>query len=342
MMRWSKEDFWLSHLRNWNNIKLFPRDYGLYRTEVYKKDYVFLLSTQYRTMDCYTAVYSDWQIEENVYDTLFLEARECAHGEVVNLADVIADRDMLRAIFEKNKIGYRCPFSGGRSYHFYTDFPPMPVYNLSVMARNFVYDLDIADLLDMHTVGNKRSMARIPYCWNKRHEQYSVYSMADDPNVLREDAINGRMPIAPITDLQPTDILKYLSADDADYRVELLKQGNIAFDGNYPDCVLNILAKLALEHHAVHNERIHLAAYLYRLGHSISEIVDSFREATDFNPVIAEAQVMSLISKNYRPFGCKRVKLEMDRVCPFAGTNTYCHYITNSMEQRKKSISVNG
>jgi hypothetical protein len=336
---WTKEDFWLSHLRHWNNVKLFPREYGLYRTKVYKKDYTYLLSTQYRSMDCYTSVYSEGQLEDGtngVYDTLFLEARESAQGEKVNLNDVIADRDMLRAIFEKNGIGERDLFSGGRSYHFYTDFPPMPVLNLSAMARNFVYELDIVDLLDMHTVGNRRSMARIPYTYSPKHEQYAVYSDADDADVLRDDAKYGRITMPPVTDLKETSILKYLNANDADYRFELLKPANIAFDGTYPDCVLNILGKLAMESHATHDERIHLTAYLYRFGHSISDIVNTFRDASDFNPVITESQVMSLVSKDYRPFGCRRVKAEMLNVCPFARTKSYCHYISSSIEKKKK------
>jgi len=333
---WTKEDFWLAHLRFWNNIKLFPREYGLYRTKVFKKDYTFLLSTQYRTMNCYTSVYSEGQIEESVYDTLFLEAREGAQDDKVNLDDVIADRDMLRVIFQKHGIGERDFFSGGRSYHFYVDFPPMPVVNLSVMARNFVHELDIADLLDMHTVGNRRSMGRIPYTYNPKHEQYAIYSDADDASVLREDARLGRITVPPITDLRDTSILKYLNANDSDYRFELLKPANIAFDGTYPDCVLNILGKLAMEHHASHDERIHLTAYLYRFGHSIADIVNVFRDASDFNAVIAESQVMGLVSKNYRPFGCRRVKAEMLNVCPFARTKGYCHYIQASIAKRKE------
>lgn len=332
---WSREDYWLAHLRNWNNIQLFPRDYGLYRTEVYKKEYLFLLSSQYDKMNCYAGVYSNRQIEENIYDTLFLEAREVSQDTKVNLDDVIADRDMLRAIFERHGIGCRFPYSGGRSYHFYLDFPPMFVSNLSAMARNFVYDLDIVDLLDMHTVGNKRSMSRIVHTYNEKHGKYSIYSMADDANVLEEEAILGSMKIPPVRELIETDILKYLKVEEAEYRMELLKPAKIAFNGTYPDCVLNIMSKLAMEHHATHNERIHLTAYLHRFGHSVEEIVNSFRDASDFVPSIAEGQVLGLISSNYNPFSCKRVKKEMHDICPFSDKKGYCHYIKSALSKRK-------
>jgi hypothetical protein len=336
----TKEDYWYAHLRFWNNQQLFPREYGLKRTQVYKDSYFFLLSTQYNKMSCYTAVYSEGQIEKKIYDTLFLEARECDQGAEVNLDDVIMDRDMLRAIFDKHKIGYRCFFSGGRSYHFYLDFPPMPVVNLYAMARNFVAELDIADLLDMHTVGNRRSIGRIPYTYHPKYERYAVYSMADDAKTLEEDSKKGRMVIPPVVDLQETEILKYLNADDADYTVELMKPSENAFNGMYPDCVLNIMSKLRMQHHASHEERIHLAAYMFKLGHPIYEIVEAFKDATDYNPVVTEQQVMSVVANNYNPYGCARVKLNMD-VCPFNKQKGYCHYIRNLSASKSLAVEVN-
>jgi hypothetical protein len=285
-------------------------------------------------------VYSEGQIKKKVYDTLFLEQREVAQGKKVNLEDVIVDRDMLRVIFDKYGIAYRSFYSGGRSYHFYVDFPPIPVVNLYAMARNFVDELDIGDLLDMHTVGNRRSIGRIPYTYNPKHGKYAVYSDADDAKVLEEDAKKGRMVVPPINELQETEILKYLNADDADYTVELMKPSEIAFDGVYPDCVLNILSKLRLKKHASHEERIHLAAYMYKLGHSVHDIVNAFKDASDFNPIIAEQQVLSIVANNYNPYGCNRVKLDMD-VCPYNKQKGYCHYIQKLAASRKMALEVN-
>ena len=324
----TKEDFWFAHLRFWNNLQLFPREYGLKRTQVYKDSYFFLLSTQYNKISCYTSVYSEGQIEKGIYDTLFLEAREGPQNVKPDMDDIIMDRDILRAIFDKYKIGYRCFYSGGRSYHFYVDFPPMPVVNLYAMARNFVSEIDIGDLLDMHTVGNRRSIGRIPYTYNPKYERYAVYSMADDAKTLEEDSRKGKMRIAPITELQDTEILKYLNADDADYTVELMKPSENAFNGVYPDCVLSIMAKIRMKHHASHEERIHLAAYMYKLGHPLYEIIQAFKDTSDYNPVVAEQQVLSIISNNYNPYGCARVKLNLD-ICPFNKQKGYCHYIRN-------------
>lgn len=337
----NKEDYWLAHLRYWNNLPLFPRDFGLYRTQVWKDGYIFLLSTQYNKMDCYTSVYSERQIEKKIFDTLFLEAREGKQSDKVNMEEVILDRDMIRGIFEKYDIGYRCFYSGGRSYHFYVDFEPMPVNNISVMARNFVHELDIADLLDMKTVGNRRSMGRIPYTYNTKHKKYAIYSLTSEPDVLEEEAIMGYMGEAPVMDLKSTEILKYLNADEDEYTVELMKPAQIAFDGMYPDCVLNIMAKLRLERHASHDERIHLAAYMYKLGHSVDDIVNAFKDATDFNPVVAEQQVLSIVSKDYNPYGCSRVKRDMGETCPFYKNKGHCYYIRKLINQQKeKKVSV--
>lgn len=321
----------MAHLRYWNNLPLFPREFGLYRNKIYKEQYVFILNRHYNREDCYVAVYSEGQLEQNRYDTLFLEARD----ETKDLEQAILDRDMIRGALEKLDIGYRCFFSGGRSYHFYLDFEPIPVHNFSAMVRNFVNDIDIFDLLDAHTVGNKRSMARIPYTYNTRNGRYAVYSMTENAFDLDYLAANGIIEGPPVLGVQPTSIFKYLRPDD-DYDVELLKPAEVAFDGIYPDCVLNIMTKIRMEKHAGHNERIHYAAFLYKLGYSFDDIVDAFRDTSDFNPEVAETQIRGIIGDSYRPYACSRVKAQMD-VCPFKRTNAYCHYIRRLIMAREKA-----
>jgi hypothetical protein len=318
----SKEEYWLAHLRYWNNLPLFPREFGLQRNEVYKSQYLFLLSKWYNKEDCYTSVYSEGQLEQEIYDTLFLEARD----ETDSLEQVLMDRDMIRGAFQKHGIACRSPLSGGRSCHFYVDFPPIPVPNLSAMARNFVTEMDIVDLLDMHTVGNRRSMARIPYTYNKRADRFAVYYDGSDPMELEFVSINGIMPEQPIMQLQDTNILKFLRPDD-DYDTELLKPAEVAFNGMYPDCVLSILSKIRMYQHAGHEERMHLAAYMYKLGHSFDDIVNAFRGTTDFNPVVCEQQVRSIVGSGYKPYSCGRVKSQMSDICPYSSTGRYCHYI---------------
>lgn len=334
-VRASKEEYWYAHLRYWNNLPLFPREFGLNRTQVYKDQYLFLLDKWFESVNCYAAVYSEGQIEQGMYDTLFLEARDVND----DLEQVLMDRDMIRGAFEKVDIGYRDLFSGGRSYHFYTDFPPIPVPNLSAMARNFVMELDIGDLLDMHTIGNRRSMARIPHTYNERTEHFSVFYNGDDANELDYISINNMITVPVINDLQETSILKFLRPDD-DYNEELLKPADVAFSGIYPDCVLNIMTKLKLEKHATHDERIHLAAYLYKIGWAFDDIVNVFQDASDFNPAIAEQQVRSIIAGNYKPYACSRVKTDMHNVCPYADNKRYCHYIVNIIQQSKNVIRV--
>jgi len=320
---WTKEDYWYAHLRFWNNIQLFPREFGLYRTQVYKPEYFFLLSTNYNRINCYTSVYSVWQIENNVYDTLFIEARD----DTEDLDQIIMDRDFIRGAFEKHGIAYRSHFSGNNSYHFYTDFPPMPVPNLSSMARNFVTEMDIWDLLDKQIVGNKRGVGRIPYTWNEGGGKYAVCSLTNDGTELDYIAANGIMDEPPVRELQPTNILKYLNTDAEDYTAELMKPSEFAFDGIYPDCVLSIMDKIHRYKHAGHQERIHLASYLFKLGHSMDEIIDSFRETSDFNPAVTQYQVYGIMGANYNPYSCARVKREMPECCPYSKTGAYCGYI---------------
>jgi len=329
-MHTSREDYWYAHLRFWNNLPLFPREFGLNRTQVYREQYLFLLSKWYNEENCYTAVYSEGQLERNTYDTLFMEARD----ETADLEQVLMDRDMIRGALERHNIGYRDLFSGGRSYHFYLDFEPIQIPNLSATARNFVRDLDIEDLLDMHTIGNRRSMARIIRTYNTRTGMFAIPYNGNDASELEYMSVNN-IPDEPVVrELRPTEILSLLRPDD-DYDNELLKPADVAFNGMYPDCVLSIMSKLRLEHHATHDERIHLTAYLYKIGWAFDDIINVFRDATDFNPAIAEYHVRSIIAGNYRPYACRRVKSQMRNVCPFQDSGRYCHYIKDIIRQSK-------
>ena len=229
-MHASKEDYWYAHLRFWNNQPLFPREFGLNRTQVYREQYLFLLSKWYNSENCYVAVYSEEQIDRNQYDTLFMEARD----ETVDLEQVLMDRDMIRGALERRNIGYRDFFSGGRSYHFYVDFESIPVPNLSAMARNFVMELDIGDLMDMHTIGNRRSMARIPRTFNKRTGMYAIPYSGNNVEELEFLAVNNIPGDPVIKEMPATDILKYLRPDD-DYMEEILKPADVAFGGMYPE-----------------------------------------------------------------------------------------------------------
>jgi len=328
----SFEEYWYAHLRYWNNLPLFPREFGLKRTQVYKDQYLFLLSKWYKTQNCYTAVYSEGQIEKGIYDTLFLEARD----ETDSLEQVLMDRDMVRGVFERNNIGHRFHFSGNRSYHFYVDFPPIVVPNLNATANNFVDDMDIRDLLDKKPTGNRRGIGRIPHTYNNGADMFAVLYSGFDADELAFIAANNITTEHPITELLASDILKFLRPDD-DYYEELLKPAEVAFNGMYPDCILNIMTKLKMERHATHDERIHLTAYLYKLGWAFDDIVNIFRDATDFNPAITEYNVRSIIAGNYRPYSCSRVKRDMRGVCPFEGIGRYCHYIKNIIQQSQKA-----
>lgn len=319
------EDYWVSHLRYWSNLQLFPREYGLYRAQVYKEDFYHRLNFEHKTTDCYTSVYSEGQLSNKMYDTFYLEARESEHG-TVDMEQVIIDRDIIRGVFERLGIGYRCFYSGGRSYHFYVDFQPIFIDNLSVAARNFLIMVDLPDMFDMHTVGNRRSIARIPYTLNTRYGKFAVQSMTSSPELLDYISANMLFTEVPVLALQRTNFFDYLVTDDSlaltrDYGLEFV------FSEIYPECVINIIHKLRAEHHAKHNERIHLAAFLNKLGRSEDEITDAFSEASDFNRAVAQYQVRSLLDANYSPYSCRRVKLEMGDLCPYSKNDGYCSYI---------------
>lgn len=278
-------------------------------------------------MDCYTSVYSEEQLKTKIYDTFYLEARENEHGNV-DLEQAIRDRDIIKGTFDRLGIACRYFYSGGRSFHFYVDFPPTYIENLFVAARNFIMLVGLEDMFDMHTVGIRRSMGRIPYTYNTRYRKYAVYSDADTPEMLEYEASNCIINNPPMLQQQETEFHRYL-IEESLFRKKSEKVYELSdFEGSYPECILNIIAKLNMERHAKHNERFHFVAFQNRIvGKTINEMVDSLRNASDFVRAVSEYQVRDIVSKNYKPYGCYRVKAEMPDVCPYSGTRNHCKYI---------------
>lgn len=164
------EGYWLEFLRIWGGYSLFPREYSLKRKTVSGKEFFDLLYTYYNTTSCYTSVFSEYQIENNLYDTIFIEAED-----VDSLTDAILIHNELIKVFNRFDLKFREYYSGNRGWHFYLDFPLTRIDDYNSSIKSFVYDyLDVGDLVDRHVIGNKRGVARIPYTLNHKSKRYSM------------------------------------------------------------------------------------------------------------------------------------------------------------------------
>jgi len=96
--------------------------------------------------------------------------------------------------------------------------------------------------------------------------------------------------------------------------------------GEMPPCIAAILAKIANGEDISHVENFTVAAYLLNAGHSIDEVIEVFRNRSDFNEKIARYQVEHIAGlrgsrTRYRPPSCAKMRtyglcVEDGRRCP--------------------------
>ncbi|TFG05479.1 MAG: hypothetical protein EU536_01885 [Promethearchaeota archaeon] len=94
----------------------------------------------------------------------------------------------------------------------------------------------------------------------------------------------------------------------------------------YPPCVNETLAKAKSGENLAHPERLFLTFFLLNIGHSVSEVVDIFKNQPDFNEEMTHYQVEFADGKRgggtkYTSFGCPKLlsygicKRELDSWC---------------------------
>jgi DNA primase large subunit len=83
--------------------------------------------------------------------------------------------------------------------------------------------------------------------------------------------------------------------------------------GEMPPCIMQILAKIRSGEDVSHVENFTVASYMLNTGYSVDEIIDVFKDRSDFNEKIARYQVEHIAGMRgsrtkYKPPGCSRMK----------------------------------
>lgn len=329
------KEMWKYHLRPWNGTPLFPRDMSsrdtlttitngvekptpLNRsTVISERQYIQSLSSIYKKKDCYVSVFSDWQIENSIFDTIFLEFD--AHDDNSDIAaELMLNKHLLDKKLKKLKVAYRCFFSG-RGFHYYLDFEPSYMKDYKSTVLDFLEKQKLLDLIDKSVLESAR-ISRIPYTKHLRTGSFAIYPRVkmsiDDILLASKDNI---ILIEAYKTLQDTNILDYLDLDIEAPEAEVDTNYAGGYNGWYPECVIKIMEKIVINQHATHDERKHLAGYLLRFGLSEYEIVDYFKNTSDFNRDYALEQIRSLGHSGY---SCRNVRLMLKDLCPGS-----CEYI---------------
>lgn len=337
------KEIWEFHLRPWTKIPIFPRDMssrdtlttivnGIEKptplnraTVINMQQYLQSLSSIYKKKDCYISVFSDWQIENRIFDTIFLEFD--AHDETSNVTnELMLNKHLLDKKLKKLKIGYRCFFSG-RGFHYYLDFEPSYMKDYKSTVLEFLSKYKLLNLLDTSVLECAR-ISRIPYTKHLRTGGFAVY-IKDGMNI--EDILSvsrdNQILVDTYKNYQETKILDYLNLNAKPPETSIDTNYGNTYIGWYPECVIRIMEKILINQHATHQERVHLAGYLKRFGLSDSEIVEYFRNTSDFNREFALSQIASL--DMYSNYSCKNVRLMFRDLCPGS-----CEYIREVAKRR--------
>jgi len=332
---------WLSHVRS---IEPFPRDFGFTSDDVFhrfkvadKIKYFNLLKERYALTDCYTSLFSDYQIEHKLYDVLFLETEDWA---VNAFEDIISNAKEITDILDKNGYAYRMVFSGARSIHFYISFEPTKIENYKVACRKFVKDFGLSNLIDRHVVGNVRQMVRIPYTINKKSLLFATpIDDLDNFNpasaiVLAPNRTNYKLNNGPLV-----NVLKSYDTIKPDFYKIDRGVVNISYSGAYPACIIKEIYELIEYHHLSHESRYNLASFLFKVGESIENITELFKYASDYNYNVTYYQLNHIREGGYLPMSCARLKEIGD--CPYE-KQYECMFYPKMIIKLRRLCNVNG
>ena len=96
--------------------------------------------------------------------------------------------------------------------------------------------------------------------------------------------------------------------------------------GEMPPCIMQILAKIRSGEDVSHIENFTIASYMVNTGYGIDEVIDVFKDRSDFNEKVARYQVEHIAGLRgsrvkYKPPSCSRMKtyglcIEDGRRCP--------------------------
>ena len=112
-------------------------------------------------LDTFVAIFSDDQINHNVYDKIFIDI------DAPNLQDAYDDVQKLKAFEVKtHTISMRTYFSGKKGFHVFLDFPPTQFEHYKEVSRQYVETLENAldlNYIDYSVVGGITRLSRLPY-----------------------------------------------------------------------------------------------------------------------------------------------------------------------------------
>jgi hypothetical protein len=315
---------WLKHIRV-ERVVAFPRDYGLWRRKlVSERQYLTTCEHAYKNkLEMFTSVLSDYEIANQIVTELFydidveqVEPRDvssvdaslqptinslnsqlrnhelCYHNIIKRQPDVVE----LIAQLEPIICVVRSLYSGRRGVHLHVDLNPVRIVDLRRAAEYVAELLGIADIVDKKTLGDWRRVSRVPYTYHKLTG-------------------NMCMSLNMATNVELMNTLSELLREKFTYKTNSYSvpmsgevREAVTVLGDPPPCISFLFGRLQAGQLLTHEARLHLGAYLMRIGLKPEEAAVLFTTSPDYDEPTTLYQLRWLHEHNYKMYSCERAR----------------------------------
>jgi len=286
-------------VEKWVRWQFGKREFGLKRGQTSNINDV--ITAINNGEEAYLSVFSMQQLENNAYDTIFI--------------DIDTGEDGLKKFYDAvDIIPSRLYFSGAKGFHIYFDLRTPIIgrerYKYSVIK--FVEENNLENIVDKAVVGDVRRMARVVGSINAKS---GLRMIELNPNIFplnyRELSAEGK---------SYASVYEYLYEKELFERDHgVIKEGEayspkkIFEDKYYPACIINAINLLVNVGELDHKERLTLALFLLKNGEE-EKLREILKFANDYKPSYTDYQVNYLKKRNYSIYKCENIP---STICPF-------------------------
>jgi hypothetical protein len=289
-------------------------------------------------LEHYTSVYSDYEIDNKLVSELFFDIDVDQVESVRRQINIDRDRvmidhnidlynnfnlktqrerealvdsshrpDVVELIVQLEPIinVVRALYSGRRGVHLHVDLNPIRIADLRRAAIYVAELFGITDTVDKQTLGDWKRLCRVPYSYHGLSGQQCVVLNATTDTQLSHTL---------------SELLHEKFAAKSSFNsytvnaVNVDRRDDVYTLGEPPPCISYILGQLSAGIELTHQARLHLGAYLLKLGLKPDEAAVLFKTSPDFDYTVSYAHLRWMYEHNYKMYSCEKAK--MYGLCP--------------------------
>jgi muconolactone delta-isomerase len=304
------ESSWLRHIRA-DKVVAFPRDYGLWRKKLFtRQQYLTACRHAEKNMlELYTSIYSDHEVSNQLATELFYDIDLCIDESSytnlnyrTNLYNIkLTDVTELIVQLEPIIKAVRTLYTGGRGIHLHIDLQPVQLSNLRYAAMYVAELLGIAELVDKQVLGDWRRVSRVPGSYHKSGNKCVLLNQATNQEL---EQLLSRL------------LHEKYGCKTLRYTVQLPREtSEVTYMlGEPPPCISFLFSQLTSGQPLSHGARLHLGAYLMKMGLEPEEASVLYSKLPDYNNTYTTYQLRWLQKHSYNMYSC--VKAKQLGLCP--------------------------